>query len=467
MKPAPCRHKKLLSDLEHEYERAYPASKAVGDRAARTLVDGGSHAIRLLEPFPPRIKSARGSYIVTEEGARILDFWQGHHANILGHNPPEITEPLARLLESGFGLQTGFTDRLQAETAEILCDAVGAENARFTTAGSLATMYAVLLARAYTGRELVMKIGGGWHGAQPWGLKGVDFHEGKERFDGVDTEGIPKSVTDQVLITRYNDPGMLEELFARYGNRTACFIMEPFIGAGGFIAACEEFVTTARELCTRYGTVLIFDEVISCFRFGPSSAAKLYGIEADLGTYGKIIGGGMPLSAVAGRKKIMELCGRGARHPVRFSGGTYSAHPASLYAAKLMMLFLKDHAEDIYPRIALLGEKMRSGVAREFRKRGISACCTGEGNSRIPGSSMGMLFFPLGTKAYIDTPEESQSPEIVDLTLTNRIIPLAMLLEGVHVVHGLGSVSAAHTEEDIRLLVDACGRAAERIVSYS
>jgi glutamate-1-semialdehyde 2,1-aminomutase len=311
-----------------------------------------------------------------------------------------------------------------------------------------------------------MKIGGGWHGAQPWGLKGVEFHAGKERFDGVDTEGLPESVTEQVLITRYNDPGMLEEFFARYGDRTACFIMEPFIGAGGFIAATEEFVTTARRLCTRYGTVLIFDEVISGFRFGPSSAARLYGIEADLGAYGKIIGGGMPLSAVAGRKEIMELCGRGARHPVRFSGGTYSGHPVSLFAAKLMMEHLLDHAGDIYPRIARIGEEMRTGVAGAFQAHGISACCTGGGNSCIPGSSMGMLFFPLGDKRCIDTPAESQSPETVDLELTNRIIPLAMLLEGVHVVHGLGSVSAAHTDEDIRTLIAACGRAAERIAAY-
>ena len=463
----PERHEKLLTDLEGEYAEAFPASRELNDRAGGSLVDGGSHAIRLIEPFPPRIKSARGAYIVTEEDVRVLDFWQGHHANILGHNPGEITGPLAGLFESGFGLQTGFTDRLQAETAEILCGAVGADKARFTTAGSLATMYAVILARAYTGRELVMKIGGGWHGAQPWGLKGVDFHLGKERFDGVDTEGLPESVTEQVLITRYNDPEMLEDLFARYGDKTACFIMEPFLGAGGFIAASQEFVTTARKLCTRYGTVLIFDEVISGFRFGPSSAARLYGIEADLGAYGKIIGGGMPLSAVAGRKKIMELCGRGARHPVRFSGGTYSAHPASLYAAKLMMEHLRDHAEEIYPRIARLGEAMREGVAGAFRKHGIAACCTGGGNSRIPGSSLGMLFFPLTDKECIDTPEESQSPETVDLELTNRIIPLAMLLEGVHVVHGLGSVSAAHTGGDIRALVEACGRAAERIASYS
>ena len=152
-------HEKVLRALAAEYERHSPRSAALNREALRYLVDGGSHSLRLIRPFPPRIASASGAFVTDEDGHRILDFWQGHYANVLGHNPPELTGPLAEAFASGFGLQTGFTDRLQVEVAELVCRLTGSERTRFTSSGSLATMYAVLLARGFTGRDRVMKIG--------------------------------------------------------------------------------------------------------------------------------------------------------------------------------------------------------------------------------------------------------------------------------------------------------------------
>ena len=167
-------HGRLLDKLAEEYERRFPESRRLHQQALKTLIDGGSHNLRLIDPFPPRIRDARGARITVEDGQSILDFWQGHHANILGHNPPVITEALRDAFAAGRGLQTGFVEQLQSETAEVLCSRTGMERVRFTTSGSLATMYSILLARAYTGRDRVMKIGGGWHGAQPWGLVGIE-----------------------------------------------------------------------------------------------------------------------------------------------------------------------------------------------------------------------------------------------------------------------------------------------------
>ena len=175
-------HVRLVESLARAYAVHSPKSAVLNERARRTQVDGGSHALRLIEPFPPRIVRARGAWVDDEDGHRILDFWQGHTANILGHNPDVITSALSGAFAGGFGLQTGFTDRLQVETAEILCRQTGAERARFTTSGTLATMYAILLARAFTRREVVMKVGGGWHGGHPWGLKGVRFGEEGESW---------------------------------------------------------------------------------------------------------------------------------------------------------------------------------------------------------------------------------------------------------------------------------------------
>jgi len=160
MSAVPRDHTRLLNELAAEYAEYAPASAALADRAKKVLVDGGSHTLRLAEPFPPRIIAARGAHIRDEDGHEILDFWQGHFANILGHNPACVTSGLANAFQEGFGLLTGFADRLQVETAEILCRQTGAGRVRFTTSGALATMYAVLLARAFTNRQWVMKVGG-------------------------------------------------------------------------------------------------------------------------------------------------------------------------------------------------------------------------------------------------------------------------------------------------------------------
>jgi glutamate-1-semialdehyde 2,1-aminomutase len=460
-------HEKLKADLYERYTKKYRRSGELQNRAEQVLIDGGSHAIRLIGPFPPRIKQAEGAYIVTEENERILDFWQGHHANILGHNPPLITEHLAKLFQERGGLQTGFVDALQAETAEIFCERTGLDMVRFTTSGSLATMYAVLLARAYTGRELVMKEGGGWHGAQPWGLKGIEFHHsGGAYFDEIDTKGLPEIFGDEIIITHFNDAAMLEGQFKKYGDRIACLILEPFIGAGGFIAADREYIERARELTRRYGAVLIFDEVIAGFRFCAGSIGKHYGVTPDLGAYGKIMGGGMPISAVGGGREIMQLAGRGGGRAVRFSGGTYSAHPASLAAANRMMRYLAENEKEIYPRIGSLGGKCRRAAERAFREHGIYAVCTGGPGDALPGSSLGMLFFPREEGYAVATPAETRDPHVCDTVLGEELLQIALLLENVHVVHGLGSVSTAHTEEDIDRFYRACLRAAEYIKGF-
>ena len=335
MNIVPRDHTHLLGELSREYAQHAPASAALADRARKVLVDGGSHALRLRGPFPPRLAAAQGAWIRDEDGHEILDFWQGHFANLLGHNPPCVSSILAEAFKDGYGLLTGFADRLQVETAEILCRLTGADRVRFTTSGALATMYAVLLARAFTGRQRVVKVGGGWHGAQPWGLKGVGFStEEGAGFQRVDTAGLPHTLTDEVIITRFNDPDMLHDQFRRFGDRIACFIVEPFIGAGGLVPATSEYLHAARDVTQRYDAVLIFDEVISGFRFHAGDAGSLFEIQPDLATFGKIVGGGMPVAAVAGRADILRLVGRESGFEVKFSGGTHSAHPASLLAAK-------------------------------------------------------------------------------------------------------------------------------------
>ena len=154
-------------------------------------------------------------------------------------------------------------------------------------------------------------------------------------------------------MTRFNDVAMLEKLFARHGSRIACFIFEPFLGSGGCLSATREFLDAARELTTKHGALLVFDEVISGFRFCAGSIARLFGVQPDLATYAKVMGGGMPVAAVAGRADVMKLAGRGGG--VKFSGGTYSCHPASMLASYTMMEHLVAQESAVYPRISRAG----------------------------------------------------------------------------------------------------------------
>lgn len=452
----------LLKWLEGEYTRQFPRSAELHSRAKNVMVDGGSHTLRLIKPFPPRIHSAHGALINDEDGHAITDFWQGHFANILGHNPPEVTAGLTEAFASGRGLQTGFVETVQIEAAELLCRMTGSECARFTTSGTLATLYAVMLARSFTGRDAVLKVSGGWHGGQPWGLKGVKFKK-EVGYDHVEGEGLPPEFGAGVFLTRFNDPENLKDIFAREGSRIACFIVEPVIGGGGFIPANREYLQTARELCDSYGAVLIFDEIITGFRFRAGSVGALYGVKSDLSTFGKVMGGGMPVAAVAGKKEILEMSGRGSGQRVWFSGGTYSGHPASMLAAKLMLTHLRDHEADIYPRIAAQGREIRRLCEEAFHAEGIPAVCTGA-NADLPDSSIFFLNFPHNDGLSITCPEQANDPALCDQTLRTAVLPLGLLLQNVNLAEGHGAVSTAHTEEHIRQAGDACRWLARQIV---
>jgi glutamate-1-semialdehyde 2,1-aminomutase len=460
-------YSRLTGELSEAFFERFPRSAALQREACRALVDGGSHTLRLMKPFPPRIVSAHGGWVRDEDGHDLLDFWQGHMANVMGHNPEVVTSELARCFAGGFGLQLGMTDRLQAEVAEILCLQTGADQVRLTTSGTLAGMYGVMLARAFTARDLVMKVGGGWHGAHPWSLKGFKFNaEDRVGFGGVDTEGLPAAVTDQVIVTAFNDPERLREDFARFGDRLACFVVEPLVGAGGTIPATREYLETARRLTHEHGALLIVDEVISGFRFRAGGLAALYGVVPDLAIYGKAIGGGMPVAALAGREEVMRVMGRAQGSRVAVLGGTYSGHPASMLAAKVSMSYLVEHEDEVYGRLSDLGLKLRDAMVSGFADEGVFALCTGNSPDLPCGSSLAMVHFPHREDAVLTTPEAVNDPAVCDVTLRTQVLGPAMLLENVHMVQGHGAAATTHTDEDMELLKDVCRSVARRVKPY-
>jgi len=458
--------KSLLNELIKEYVLKHKKSEKFFEKASQYQIRGGSHNLRLFGPFPFYDVQCSGSKVTDVDGNTYVDFWQGHFANVLGHNPKIVIDVLLDYFQKGHGLTTGFPGECQVELAELILRQIEADKIRFTTSGTLATMYAIMLAKAFTRRGLVMKVGGGWHGAQPYALKGITVYD--HGMHDLESAGLPSGIDSMIIMTRFNHIEDLEEKFRKHGEEVACFILEPFIGAGGFIFSHKEYLQRTRELTREYSSLLIFDEVISGFRFRPGGLQSLYGIKPDLTVLGKAIGGGLPLSAVAGRGDVMALCGPEARvdQKVKFDGGTFSAHPASMLAGLTYIKYLIEHESEIYPRIGRLGAKVRKEIEEIFTAYGFNVKCTGYGGSITENSSLVGVQFLREKIDCISFPEQVWNPEVCDSELREKIFKLAMLGEGFNIFHGYGGISAAHTEKEIQSSLDAVERIARKWKKY-
>lgn len=453
--------RQLIKYLNREYEKRTPKSRLMFQRASRVMVRGGSHSLRLWKPYPFFPASAHGAAVTDIDGRRYLDYWQGHYANILGHNPEAIRQEVEPYVAAG-SLHTGFESSVQVKLAEKILGTLHQPGLkiRFTTSGTLASTYAVMLAMGYTGRQEVLKIGGGWHGASPYLLKGVKFHPG-HGFNQVDSAGLPPEFARHVFITRFNDSDQLEKMFKKHGTKLAAFILEPFIGVGGFLFCSSEYLKLARKLADEYGVVLIFDEIISGFRFCPSGLQTLYGVKPDISLFGKLIGGGQAVAAVAGKTKIMDGCQTAGASglQVNFEGGTFSAHEEYIRTGLAMIKYILGHENKIYSSIGRLAASLRQGIEQAFEAEGLKVVCTGAGHESVQQSSFFMVNFPKKDISYF-TPEDVWDPARSDVFLREEALKLALLINGVHVVHGGGCLSTAHTDNDIKKTIEAYGQAA-------
>ncbi len=458
-------NKSILADLTEGYLLKHKKSADLFASASRSLVKGGSHNLRLFSPFPFYDIQSSGSKVTDIDGNTYIDFWQGHFANILGHNPPVVLDALKEYMSQGQGLITGFPGEFQFKLAQLVLDKISADKIRFTTSGTLASMYAIMLSKAFTQRDTVLKVGGGWHGAQPYVLKGIT--EYKEGLNQIESAGLSKDIDSTILLTKFNDEEHLEKTFKKHGEKIACFIIEPFIGAGGFLFGHKEYLKKVRALTSQFNSLLIFDEVISGFRFHAGALQSLYGIDPDLTVFGKAIGGGMPVSAVAGRADIMELFSPETDpvNQVKFEGGTFSAHPASMLSGLIFLEYLLQNEKDIYPRIGRLGEKVRSGIEEIFSYYDIHVKCSGGYGLYIIQSSLIGVNFLNEKLDKLSFPEQIWNPKTSDIEKREKIFKLAMLEEGFNTFHGYGSISTAHSDEEIQGSLDAVERIAKKWIS--
>ncbi|SHM81525.1 glutamate-1-semialdehyde 2,1-aminomutase, partial [Roseovarius litoreus] len=314
------------------------------------------------------IREGKGSRVWDEDGREYVDYLIGSGPMLLGHGHPEVLEAVAEQLPKGM---TFFANNAPGvELAEEICRAVAcAEQVRFLSSGGEADMYAMRLARAYTGRDKILKFEGGYHGMSAEAQMSlapsrlVNFPQAVP-----DSAGIPEAVRDEMLIAPFNDAEYLENLLAEWGDRVAGIIVEPL---QRIIPPAPGFLGAVRDLCDRYGIVLIFDEVVTGFRFAYGGAQEAYGVTPDLCTLGKVIGGGFPLAAVAGGTPIMDHFDKAIVGADRWLMmlGTLSGNPVAAVAGlKTMEILRRDGA---YDTLCGHGERLQAMFRRHLEAAGI------------------------------------------------------------------------------------------------
>ncbi len=359
-------------DLEREIERTRPRSRELFEKARKVLPGGVTYHIRFYRPYPLYIAKGRGSKVTDVDGFEYVDMWMGHGALILGHNP----EPLIKAMEEAkeVGTHLGYANQYAVEYAELLTKVLpNADMVRFCNSGTEANMYALRLARAYTGRKYVIKMEGGWHGGYDALHVGVSYP-----YRGPESAGLPEEYISLTLVVPYNDIDALEKALREH--EVAAVVLEPVLGAGGCIGPREGYLKEVIEVAHSYGALVVFDEVITGFRLALGGAQEYFNVKPDIVVLGKIVGGGVAgAGAFAARSEIMELLDN-IKHPDArkrpFHGGTFTGNPLTILAGMNMVRYLASHRE-LYDKLDEITRVLMNGVEKACRDHDVECFTTG------------------------------------------------------------------------------------------
>jgi glutamate-1-semialdehyde 2,1-aminomutase len=437
------------------YRKETLKSESLFKRAKEVMPAGISHNIHYFPPHPFFVKKAKGSKIWDVDGNEYVDLWMGHYTNILGHHPEIVVEAIECQLKEG--IHWGIVFEKQIEWAELVRELIPcAEMVRFCCSGTEATMYAVRLARAFTGKKIILKIAGGWHGANSDLSLGIKMPYEKE-----ESLGLLPELQHYTKLIPFNDLAGTMEVVHQNRNDLAGIILEPVIGEGGFAPATIEYLKMLRSETERLGALLIFDEVISGFRVALGGAQERFNVTPDLSTLGKIMGGGLPVGALVGKREVLEKTSPEKKankwERILIGGGTFSSHPLTAAAGLAMLRYLKDYAEEVYPILETRGEKVRKGVQESLRHEGIDAIVTGIG-------SLFQTHFPSQKGVTLNSPHSIQ--HLTNIEKREVEFRIRMLTKGVHVMHGGGSLSVTHSDKDIEKIVEATREVAKEMAQF-
>ncbi len=416
------------------WARENPRSHALNARARRLLPGGVTHDVRLTDPFPVAVARADGARKWDLDGHELICYAMGHGALLLGHNHPEVVSAVRA--QAGKFFLPGASYQLESDWAELVIRLIpSAERVRFTASGTEATLLALRLARAATGRDKIVKLTGHFHGWHDQVALGADAP-----CDRPDPAGLPRAITDTVTVI----PADAQVLAAALDvGDVAAVILEPSGAAWGTVPLPEGFLVAARRLTEATGTLLVFDEVVSGFRWAPGGVQEVAGVRPDLTALGKILAGGMPSGAVCGGADLIAHIGGPNYGPGRVAHpGTHNAHPVSA-AAGITTLGLAASG-DLQAGAGQLAASLRQALNAAFAAAGVAGCAHGD-------SSTFHLLFGYATPDGLEVGTlKSGVPGPLSPALH-----CAMLSRGVHLFHGSGFLSAAHGDRELEQTASA------------
>lgn len=385
---------------------------------------------------PRFIASAEGAYMTDADRKRYLDYVGSWGPMILGHANPMVLEKVMEACRRG--LSFGAATEAEVDMARLICSMVpSVEMIRMVNSGTEAVMSAVRAARGYTGRNKIIKFEGCYHGHSDAML--VKAGSGVMTAGVPDSSGVPAGCTEDTLLAIYNDLDSVKALFDAWDGQIAALIVEPVGANMGVVPPAPGFLEGLRKLCTEHGAVLIFDEVITGFRLARGGAQEYYGIQADLTTYGKIIGGGMPVGAYGGRREIMEVVS-----PVGkvYQAGTLSGNPVAMAAGLAQLTYLNEHPE-IYKDLERKGELLYGGMENLCREHNLPYQVNHV-------SSLGCLFFSADPVTDYASAKKSDTKAFTEYFRQ-------MLESGIYIAPSQFEamfLSAAHTDEELEFTLE-------------
>lgn len=426
-----------------------PKSQKLFLKALKSIPGGVNSPVRAFRAVgrnPLFLKKASGAYVWDEDRNKFIDYVGSWGPMILGHANPAIIKEVRKAATSGTSF--GAPTKREVQLAELILKLVPSiEMVRFVNSGTEATMSALRLARAYTGKTKIIKFEGCYHGHADAFL--VKAGSGALTLGIPDSAGVPSSVASETLTARYNDIDSVRQLFEQFPESIAAVIVEPVAGNMGCVLPQQNFLQELRTLCNIHRALLIFDEVMTGFRVAPGGAQQLYGVQPDLTTLGKIIGGGLPVGAYGGKRNIMELV---APSGPMYQAGTLSGNPLAMAAGYQMLRILSSN-KMIYRQLEQRGKTLEEGIKEILRSAGIAHTI----------NRLGSMF----TVFFTDSPVvDYEGAKRSDTAMFQRFFN-AMLENGIYFPPSqfeAAFLSTAHTEEVIEKTLKALRRAVQAIL---
>ncbi|MDR3899304.1 MAG: glutamate-1-semialdehyde 2,1-aminomutase [Duodenibacillus sp.] len=414
-------------------------NESLFERAQKTNPGGVNSPVRAFRSVggaPRFIERAQGAYMWDAEGKRFIDYVGSWGPMILGHNHPAVVKAVHDAVDHGlsFGAVTEGEIAIAEEIVKIMPNI---EQVRLVSSGTEAGMSAIRLARGFTSRNKIIKFEGCYHGHSDSLL--VKAGSGMLTFGNPSSAGVPADITKHTLVLEYNNPQALEDAFKQYGEDIACVIVEAVAGNMNMVPGTQEFIDTMRALCTKYGALLIVDEVMTGFRVALQGAQSLYHVVPDITMLGKVIGGGMPVAAFGGRRDVMQKIA--PIGPV-YQAGTLSGNPVAVASG---LATLKEiQKPGFYESLSQKATRLVTGLNAAAKDAGVDFC------SRSLGGMLGLFFLK-------DLPNGFADVMKADAEVFGRFFH-GMLDRGVYLAPSIfeaGFISAAHTDEDIDATIAA------------